>query len=394
MSKNHRQTQNTTKQSSGRTQHPTDPGQKFIRGIFAVVMIFILLTGFAVSIPAVIAVMRTEQPIGSARQYREKLEAVLSGQVSADFQNQYDESLPLQEPSLWIWTAFRYAFFREGLQGVLVGRDGWLFSSEEFITPGSPEKEQQRIIEIVESIEQVSTQLQLHGAELLLIPIPAKARIYPQKLGRHVFPWAAKPRYEGFLQDLNTRGLYTVDLASLFQDLVDSSVQVFLRSDTHWTPDAAEAAAAATAAYLHDMSTSPQLENREYRVQRGELQDYAGDLLNFLPLGPFQDMLEHSRDSIPELHIEAGPAPILGLFDSASVPVVLIGTSYSAGEQWGFAAFLQEQLQAEVLNLAMEGRGPFQPMQEYLQSDTLLEAPPSLVIWEIPERYLVVDSSP
>jgi len=44
------------------------------------------------------------------------------------------------------------------------------------------------------------------------------------------------------------------------------------------------------------------------------------------------------------------------------------------------------------MNVAEEGRGPFRPMQNYLDGDTISDVPPKIVIWEIPERYVTEPS--
>jgi alginate O-acetyltransferase complex protein AlgJ len=80
----------------------------------------------------------------------------------------------------------------------------------------------------------------------------------------------------------------------------------------------------------------------------------------------------------------------LGLFDEVTIPVTLVGTSYSAGRPWNFDGALKEVLGADVLNVAAEGQGPLVPMQRYLDSPRFADAPPALVIWEIPERYVVL----
>ena len=41
-----------------------------------------------------------------------------------------------------------------------------------------------------------------------------------------------------------------------------------------------------------------------------------------------------------------------------------------------------------VLNLAEEGKGPIAPMRAFLDSATLRDTPPEVVIWEFPIRYL------
>jgi alginate O-acetyltransferase complex protein AlgJ len=69
--------------------------------------------------------------------------------------------------------------------------------------------------------------------------------------------------------------------------------------------------------------------------------------------------------------------------------VVLVGTSYSAGPLWSFDSALKVTLQADVLNVAEQGRGPFEPMQELLGSGVLADVQADVVIWEIPERYFL-----
>ncbi|MBA7714020.1 putative alginate O-acetylase AlgJ [subsurface metagenome] len=81
----------------------------------------------------------------------------------------------------------------------------------------------------------------------------------------------------------------------------------------------------------------------------------------------------------------------LGLFDKLQIPVALVGTSYSAGEAWNFDGALKAALEADVLNVAKEGQGPFVPMKKYLESPALDDPRPDVIIWEIPERHLGID---
>ena len=77
------------------------------------------------------------------------------------------------------------------------------------------------------------------------------------------------------------------------------------------------------------------------------------------------------------------------LFGEAPAPaVVLVGTSYSANPLWNFTGALQEAFGEDVVSYATPAKGPFLPMLEYLDSADFQSAPPRLVIWEMPERYL------
>jgi alginate O-acetyltransferase complex protein AlgJ len=114
-------------------------------------------------------------------------------------------------------------------------------------------------------------------------------------------------------------------------------------------------------------------------------------LTRFIPLlEPLKKHWGPQPDTVRLYTIEERNPGEIGLFDEVAHPVTLIGTSYSAGEVWNFAGFLRAAFQAEVLNLAGEGRGPFLPMVEYLESSAIQDIPPDLIVWEIPERYLPV----
>ena len=79
-----------------------------------------------------------------------------------------------------------------------------------------------------------------------------------------------------------------------------------------------------------------------------------------------------------------------GLFGEIVIPVTLVGTSYSGDPRWAFEDALRLELGLDVLNVAAEGEGPFEPMREYLRSEAISEVSPDLVVWEIPERYLTL----
>ena len=123
-------------------------------------------------------------------------------------------------------------------------------------------------------------------------------------------------------------------------------------------------------------------------MTKAENQAVICDLMNFLEVGAFADSLGLSDEIIPQTGITMDGAA-LGLFDDAPpIKVALIGTSYSADARWQFADFLRLSLSTQVMNLAETGQGPFAPMLDFLQDG--IEAAPdiSVVIWEIPERYL------
>jgi len=308
--------------------------------------------------------------------------SLLRGEQTARYEQAFNEALPFRDAAIATWGVLEYVLFGEGREGVVVGEDGWLFTDEEVTFYNDAAAETARKLAF---IERVQAQLAARDVALIVALVPDKARVYAERLGRPL-PSYTRDRYEAFRRALRARGVRAPDLLAPLLKAKRAS-PVFLRTDTHWTPAGAEVAAAALARALADADI-PGLFGTEYRTQTTGHEPYAGDLLSFLPLGALQDRLGPPPDHLETRETRAVADVGGGLFGARTVPVTLVGTSYSANPAWNFAGALQAALGADVLNLASEGRGPLPPMRDYLRSAELKGTPPALVVWEIPERYL------
>ena len=319
---------------------------------------------------------------------------VWTGDWASTYSAGFDKTLPIRDASIELWTAISYLLFKEGRDGVLVGDSDWLYSKEEFAIDGKlPETLQRHLGEIVSA----RGELRRRGIDLIVALIPAKARVYPEHLGRYRWPVDLDPVYQSARQFLNDNGVATPDLLQALL-AAKPQAQLFLRTDTHWTPEGAAIVADAIAAGI-----SRQLAGQQSAVGPGTMQfqtiagtpiEHRGDLLNFLPLGRFgggigpapDQLLPRSTEEVAG--VDGGASLDAALLVDDTVPAVLVGTSYSANHLWNFDGALRQALHADLVNAAKEGVGPFQPMQDLLASTTLEDARPRIVIWEIPERYL------
>lgn len=303
------------------------------------------------------------------------------GEQAATYEKAFNEALPFRDAAVATWGVLEYALFREGLEGVVVGREGWLFTNEEVTFYSDASTETARKLAF---IKQVRNELRDRNIGLIVALVPDKSRVYAEFVGR-ALPRYTENRYAAFRKSLTAAGILAPDLlAPLLR--AKAQTQVYLRTDTHWTPAGAEVAATALAKALVRAGIAELFASDYTTAVTGEAA-YRGDLLNFLPLGALQARLGPAPDRLESRQTTAASAAG-GLFGSQSVPVTLIGTSYSADDRWNFSGALQTALGADVLNLASEGQGPLPPMRAYLESPEFKDAPPSLVVWEIPERYL------
>ena len=308
---------------------------------------------------------------------------MLTGEWAHSFEGALDQNLPVRDVGVRSWATFNYRLFHEGRPGVLVGTDGWLYTTEEFeLHPNAAQARTDKVA----YIRQVQRELRTHGAKLVIALVPEKARLYPEHLGRYALPSYNRTVYADFKSSLERAGVTTADVLSAMRRAKPQGAE-FLRTDTHWTPFGAQVAAREIARTVKQAAPQLDLPPTSFKTTTDRPKPHGGDLLRYLPI-PAD--LAPAPDTIRQASTEPTDPAGGGLLGGASIPIALIGTSYSANEKWNFDGALKEAFGADVLNVAKEGKGPIIPMREYLKGQDFQASPPQLVIWEIPERFLGV----
>lgn len=313
----------------------------------------------------------------------------LKGEIARDFERYFDDEHILKSFSRNIWAAIDYLLFNEGRDGIVLGEDAWLFSDEEIdISRHADENYKKNLATIIETNKILSEK----NITLVVAVIPSKSRVYASYLNDKHPSERHKKLYARIHSDLKNSHIHAPDLLS---PLIDQKKSVFLKTDTHWTPDGAEISANAIAEFIHKnhlLDITP----KEFITLPAETQVHRGDLLNYLPLQPWFNFLYPYVDSI-EIRKTTLKQPSENvsdmLFSESTIVVDLVGTSYSANTLWNFNGALQQALATDVLNMAKEGQGPLKPMRAYLESKITTDPLPKVVIWEFPERYLLMKNS-
>ncbi|WP_256829993.1 alginate O-acetyltransferase [Pseudomonas sp. Pse1] len=316
---------------------------------------------------------------------------VLNGRWSKAVETHYDDEFPIKRLGTNLWAALDFKLFNEGRPGVVLGRDQWLYSDEEFNPIVNEELNLQGNYALVEGVRQT---LKARGVELVMAIVPAKVRLYPEHLAEVKPASIHADLYQDFHQRVAAERIPAPDLLGPLQQAKNAGQQVFLRTDTHWTPEGAQIAAeqlARTIAEKTPLSGQPQ----QFVTQASENVSHKGDLRLFLPLDPLFENLMPATEPLQKRTTVAAEQPAEGedaLFANSEVPVALVGTSYSANPNWNFVGALKQALNSDVLSYAEDGHGPILPMLSYLKSDDFKNSPPQVLIWEFPERYLPVNN--
>ncbi|MBK5006718.1 alginate O-acetyltransferase [Pseudomonas sp. S32] len=311
---------------------------------------------------------------------------LLDGKLAKAAETHYDAQFPIKRLGTNLWAAMDFKLFNEGRPGVVLGRDQWLYSDEEFKPAAGAEQRMQDNLALIRGVRDT---LQQQGSQLVLAIVPAKARVYDEYLGKQRPASLHDDLYNRFHARARQAGVFAPDLMAPLEQ-AKARGQVFLRTDTHWTPMGAEAAAQALAEAVGRQHLL-EGEQQAFVTEAGTTAPYKGDLTNFLPLDPLFSNLLPAPDTLQQRTTRPAQAEAQGddaLFADTRIPVALVGTSYSANPHWNFLGALQQALHSDVANYAEDGHGPLVPMLKYLQSDALRNAPPQVVVWEFPERYL------
>lgn len=318
--------------------------------------------------------------------------STLDGSRQRQLETRFDDGFPGRRLSLNLWTAFEVAVFGDGRPGVVIGRDGWLYTDEEFKLVDQADR---HFADNIAYIKGVADRLAKAGIPLLVTVVPAKAEVYAQHLGERQPDPAQATLQARTMAALAEAGVPAIDLAPAIE-AGEASGQTFFRTDTHWTPYGARLAADAVVAAMQARGlASDATRQGDHRMVAGASQPHRGDLLSFLPLDPYFESLLPQPDTVVIEKPEAPAAAGDDLFGDAAAPAVaLVGSSYSANPLWNFRGWLEAGLDEAVANYAKEAVGPFPPMAAYLASDDLRAARPRAVIWELPVRAMVAKPDP
>ena len=298
-------------------------------------------------------------------------DALLSGGLTASFERLYKRDLPHHALAFGVVGATRYALLHEAQVGAITGRDGWLFTAEE--ARPSPAS----LSPTVDAITHIRARLAARGVGLILLPLPEKIDIAAAHAPSAALSQRAAALHGDFLAALDAAGIDAIDL----RPALSGPPARFFKTDTHWTPKGARLSAEALAA-------SGRLPLGDLRYTSTPLPDgwHSGDLVAFVTTPAFAPSIGLPPEVLARTSLTA--IDTTDIFASSATDLVLIGTSYSANPDWGFADALMQALGRDVLNLAEPGLGPMQPMLRYLDSAELAADPPTTVIWEFPIRAL------
>jgi alginate O-acetyltransferase complex protein AlgJ len=245
----------------------------------------------------------------------------------------------------------------------VVGKEGWLFLGKElrhvslakFWGEEAVKVSQARKPENADPLPAIldfKAQLDKAGIELMLVPVPPKAVIYPDMLSDAVkADGGVPPRLNAagveFYAVLRTNGVKVLDLTDEFlAHRFDKEGAVFCKQDTHWSGRACALAAKSTAREIKGrpwLNPVPELkleaESRAVKLGGDLWQALTGD--------------RPAAETIPLRFVSAKEGEFALVEPDTNSPVLLLGDSYTlifhaGGDMQAAGAGLADQLALEL----------------------------------------------
>ena len=259
------------------------------------------------------------------------------------FEKNLETALFAETPRKLTQSTLSLSPLKEGNRNVRIGKDGWLFLDDaiESLTGQGPFPFQKDGNSPVYAIKRFADQLDNFGARLILVSIPSKAMIYPEKINHNIKGPISHPDAQRLVSELNS--LPNLDVLDLTRSLFNlkKDKKVFLKQDTHWTPEAMEEAAKIIANHIKSMDIN--IDKVNLNPKQKEVRKAYGDLVEKINIwdGAF------NQESVIA-------KPIKGNTRDRNSEIILLGDSftniYSSNEGlgWGNNAGLPEHIASNV----------------------------------------------
>jgi hypothetical protein len=214
--------------------------------------------------------------------------------------------------------------------------DGWLFFTAEFRllslgrfwgdeAPKVSRSHKPELADPIPAIVDFQKQLKAQGIDLLVVPVPPKAAIYPEEIlpGFNVRTDDSAPVLHRFYEELRAAGIEVLDLIPLMIQIEDGNrYPAFCKTDSHWSGAGCLLAARAIAENVKLKLAAPP-PRKEFVSEWKEVQ-ITGDLIALLPSDAQKPGLEKIKvRRVSEKGSGAAVEP------DPNSPVLLLGDSHT-----------------------------------------------------------------
>lgn len=295
------------------------------------------------------------------------------------------------------WMQFtQFAWLKDGGEKVALGQAGWYFYKpgiHYLLARTEPAKTAGATNDPLAAIVDFRDQLAARGIQLMVLPVPNKESVYPDRLtSRAATQRAARsPRTQNLLDRLRAANVEVIDLFEEFHRARQQAgpadqAPLYLAQDTHWSPAGVALAAETVARRLRELGWiqpgQVDYDERPAPVRR------LGDVLRMLQVPAVERRM--SPETVPCVQVirRDNGEPYR---DGADAEILVLGDSFVRIYQQdepgaaGFIAHLAKELRQPALSVVSDGGGSTLVRQELRGRPAFLRNK-RVVLWEFVER--------
>lgn len=289
----------------------------------------------------------------------------------------------------------QFAWLKYGGEKMVVARDGWYFFKpglNYMLARPDIAKRENATNDPVAAIVDFRDQLAARGFKLLVVPVPNKDSVYPDRLtGRaQNLRSVMAPRTREVMEKLRVANVEVVDLFKEFREARQRNdsehAPLYLAQDTHWSPAGVNIAAKAVATRLKELGWADSGKN-EY-VERASQVQRIGDIVKMLQAPNIERTVQPEKVAAVQI-VRADNGQLYK--DDPNAEILVLGDSFmriyqeDAPNGAGFIAHLAKELKQPVLSLVNDGGGATLVREELCARPIYLRHK-KVVIWEFVER--------
>ncbi|WP_458093485.1 alginate O-acetyltransferase AlgX-related protein [Roseomonas sp. WA12] len=268
------------------------------------------------------------------------------------------------------------------VNGVVIGKDGWLFAQGDAMGLVDP----QRVRRVTALIKETVSILRGAKIETVLALTPSRARVYRDMLpdGMRIAA-STDARLEQARQDFATLNMLVPDLYTPFTRAraAQPGTPLYFKADTHWMSYGAELAAGEMARAIRGRFRLPASGRPGAQLVPPARDLHVTDLANQLPPG------EREKYGAQEFPVRP-EAPTGSLLDDDTTDTAAVGNSYMH-PRYGFSRALSFSLERPVaLHWQIHVNGPYRTMLNYLGGESFKGSKPALLVWDFTEMDMEI----
>lgn len=312
------------------------------------------------------------------------------------YENNLNDSSVIAQKIRPLYQWFTTLFAKRGNGKVVIGKNGWLFyrpSIDYIIKPASTfDRDMGPLPAIIAFHETLKAQ----GVDLIMLPVPGKATIYPEYLSKRYKMNSGPPdnfHTSEFFNQLRDNGITVLTpVKMLWDEKMKNTEPLYIKQDTHWSPLGMDIVAQLLAQTIKNGKWLTGVPQRSYNIQSMKVTNF-GDLYDMLNL-PWSNSFNPINIKIDKVIDVKTKKPCIS--DSKS-PIILLGDSFvnvfskeemKWGDHGGFFEHLALHLGIPIDVIAINNGGASISRESLARRPDALVGK-KLVIWQFATRDLV-----